>query len=245
MRALVQIIAVSVAAFASTNFDTLSLLVALHGEARRAAGRIAAGYLSATLLVALLAWAASSGLELLPLRWLDYLGVIPIALGVKRARELWLPKPAAGAQPPHASSALAVATLTLSQSVDNFAVLASLFADTRESLEPVIFASVVACALGLDALARWLAHSAPAARAIRRASRFLLPAALLAVGVHLLMDATTEEPEPVGSQRPFASARISAAISPYAPSKWWPPGSATARTWPGGTRGQSEASSRP
>src|SRR5262245_7088720 len=117
MSATIQILAVSVAAFASTNVDALFLLIALYAAAEREALRISLGYIAPTVGVAALAWASSSALEQLPTRWLDYLGVIPIGLGLARARDLVLP-PRAGAAPPVSVSFRITVLATLAQSPD-------------------------------------------------------------------------------------------------------------------------------
>ena len=67
LSAWVQVVVVSVAAFASTNLDGFWLLLGLYAEAKRSAAyRVAAGYSGATIGVALLAWGASSVLEWMP-----------------------------------------------------------------------------------------------------------------------------------------------------------------------------------
>lgn len=191
---LFQILSVSVAAFVATNIDVFWLLVALYAEHARTTWAVTTGYVAATILVASVAWAASSVLELMPPHLIDYLGIIPIALGLARARALLSPSGRAERGRVSALPGLGSFALTLSLSADNFAVLASLFADARRSLEPAIFLCVAACAVGWSLAAHWLCRRAPLAGPLRQVSRILLPALLFVVGCHLLLDTATNEP---------------------------------------------------
>jgi cadmium resistance protein CadD (predicted permease) len=190
MLDVLHISAVSLVAFAATNVDNLWLLVAL--LARGGAPRpIGFGYFAATVLVSCVAWAASAGLEQIPPRWIDWLGIIPIALGLARVREALGPE-SDDLPPPRAQGAFA---LTLSQSADNLAVLASLYADARRSLEPAIFTTVACAALLLCALAVRIAHYPRLQAPLHRVARRALPFVLVAVGLHLLADTSTDEPD--------------------------------------------------
>jgi cadmium resistance protein CadD (predicted permease) len=192
MLDVLHISAVSLVAFAATNVDNFWLIVAL--LARGGAPRpIGLGYWTATLFVSGAAWAASAGLEQIPARWIDWLGVVPIALGIARLRDALRPVTEEPAAAPRAHGAFA---LTLAQSTDNLAVLASLYADARRSLEPAIFTTIAVAALGLCIVAVRIAHHPRLQAPLRRVARRALPFLLVAVGAHLLADASTDEPAP-------------------------------------------------
>ena len=91
MLDILHISVVSIVAFAATNLDNFWLLVALHARGDRAT-QIAVGFLAATLVVSTAAWAASAGIERIPPQWIDYLGIVPLAMGLMRARDLFRPE---------------------------------------------------------------------------------------------------------------------------------------------------------
>jgi cadmium resistance protein CadD (predicted permease) len=155
---------------------------------------------------------ASSGLEQFPPRWIDYLGVVPIAMGIARAR-VWFrppsPQSEVGLGPQSARTSF---LLALSQSADNLAVFASLYADARRALEPAIFLTNGVCSVALCGGTAWLATHPRLEGPLRRLSQRLLPLLLIAVGCHLLLDASTDEPD-LAPQR-AAPAAVSELLGP-------------------------------
>jgi cadmium resistance protein CadD (predicted permease) len=208
MSPVVQIAGASFAAFASTNLDTFWLLVSLYAESTRRSRHIPAGYLAATALVSALAWLGSAALEILPAREIDYLGLIPLGMGLYRGWALFAPHSDPPASPSWHPTFASVFAMTLSQSADNFAVLASLFADTRASLELTAVVTVAACAIAWCSLAFWVGTHRVVAPRLRKVARLLLPVLLIAIGLHLLADTEVDEPtdaQPPGIGAPQAS----------------------------------------
>jgi len=202
MSPVVQIVGASCAAFASTSLDTFWLLVSLYATSQRGSRGVPAGYLAATALVGALAWLGSSALEILSVRQIDYLGLIPLAMGLYRGWRLFAPQSDRAASPSWNPTFSGVFVMTLSQSADNFAVLASLFADTRKSLELTALVAIGICAVAWSALAHWVGTHRAVAPRLRKIARFLLPVLLIAVGLHLLADTEVDEPLPSAGEHP-------------------------------------------
>lgn len=155
--------------------------------------RVAVGYLGAAWVVAGSAWAGSKLLESVPLMDLGILGAIPLGLGIARAWKLR--RPARGVTTPEPNAAAGVvmaALLTLAQSADNGIVLLSLFADTADELDGLLFATLAICAALWCALAFWLARHSPLAGVLQRALRLALPFVLIAVGTYILGHTVTD-----------------------------------------------------
>jgi cadmium resistance protein CadD (predicted permease) len=187
--------------FAVTNVDDLVLLSLYFGRAagdRRAVGRVVAGqYLGfgAILLVSLV---AGTGVALLPATAVAYLGLVPLALGVRAAVVVWrqrndvaldrgagtVPVPAAEATRPGVSQ---VAAITFANGGDNIGVYVPVFATLGASgraAYTVVFLVMVAlwCALG-----HFVATRPIVARTLSRWGHILLPAVLIAIGLAILV----------------------------------------------------------
>jgi cadmium resistance protein CadD (predicted permease) len=205
MSPVVQIIGVSCAAFVSTNLDTFWLLISLYASSERGSRALTVGYLAATALVGVLAWLGSSALEILSARQIDYLGLIPLGMGIYRGWALFAPQSGqVDSPPPWRPTFSSALVMTLSQSADNFAILASLFADTRASLELTAGIAIAVCAIAWSALAHWVGTHRLVAPRMRRIARFLLPVLLIAVGLHLLADTAVDEPQDAEAPSPGA-----------------------------------------
>ena len=92
MAELATIVAITGATFATTNLDNLGLLLALFADEGFQSRDILLGYTLAALLVAGVAYGASTAVEFAPSRYLGYLGIVPIAVGLVRAYELVRPR---------------------------------------------------------------------------------------------------------------------------------------------------------
>ncbi|UCF20958.1 MAG: cadmium resistance transporter [Gemmatimonadota bacterium] len=194
MADLLTIVAITGATFATTNLDNLGLLLALFADEGFGSRDILLGYTLAALLVAGVAYSASTAVELAPARYLGYLGLVPIAVGLLRAYELLRSRASTEdvGRRLGRGGALTVALLNLAQSGDTFAVYVTVFADTRERLEIPILATVAACVFASCALARWLATHSTLALPLQRWGRYLLPLLLIAIGLYIIADSATD-----------------------------------------------------
>ncbi len=183
-------LAAAVALFAGTNVDDLIVLTVLFLSARTT-GRprpwqIWTGqYAGIAVLVAASALAAA-GLAVVPDRWVALLGLVPLALGVRglvrslRAR-------AEGSEPPAvATSALAVAGVTIANGADNIAVYTPVFR-TVGVADSVLTVAVFAVLVAVWCLAgSWLGAHPRVIALIERWGHWLVPGVFIAIGLVIL-----------------------------------------------------------
>jgi len=194
MTPQLQIFAVALVGFLSTSLDNLGVLVALFAAREVAPWRLAAIYFAVTWTLIGLGWGMSAVAEYAIEEKVGYLGVVPIALGIRSAWLLRRPARDLSASASQVAGSIAAAALMFATSADNLLVSLSLFADAARALDSTLFATLVACSVGWCALAFWLARRSPIATVLQRAVRPLLPLLLVAVGLYILIDTATDVP---------------------------------------------------
>jgi cadmium resistance protein CadD (predicted permease) len=162
----------AVGLFVVTNLDDLALLAVLVASGVTF-GRLVAGQYLAWAVIAVLAAGVATLVPADALRWL---GVLPIAIGLKELLEREEEHPPLGAP--------SVAAIALAGGVDDVGVLPPVFATGDTALYIVVFAALI---VPWCLLARWLATRPPVAAGIARLGRFAVPVALIAIGVSVLI----------------------------------------------------------
>ncbi|MER7501339.1 cadmium resistance transporter [Nonomuraea pusilla] len=209
--------------FAVTNVDDLVVLALFfaRGAGRRGAGRrvVAGQYLGFAAILAVAA-AAAFGATFLPEPVLPYLGLLPLALGLKAAWAAWRDRPAAraardgagpsdgpgeaahdGAGPPDGPGetardgggprTLEVAAVTFANGGDNVGVYVPVFA-TAGLGAMTVYASVFLVLVGVWCLAgAFLATRPFVARALSRWGHVVFPVVLIAIGLLILVEGLT------------------------------------------------------
>lgn len=182
--------------FAVTNIDdilVLSLFFAQGAGHRGSAARVVAGqYLGFTAILAV-AIAAALGATFLPKPVIPYLGLLPLALGVRAAWQVWKNhqrgngdvKPECQQGGPRS---LEVAAVTFANGGDNIGVYVPVFATAGVvgmSVYAVVFLILVGvwCAAG-----RFFATRPVIARALSQWGHILLPLVLIAIGSLILIE---------------------------------------------------------
>ncbi|NVO55187.1 hypothetical protein HW561_05220 [Rhodobacteraceae bacterium B1Z28] len=176
-------------ALISTNLDNLAVLLGLMiaMEQRRAI----VGFAIAQVIVLALAIAVANGLSQSGISsWIGYLGVVPLVLGL---RGVWLQITATKTQEMSSKSAAAsVVVLFLSLSIDSFAVITPLLADSTAAfrLAAVLGAGIAGAVLVIIAI--W---GAPRAKSlgprIARMDR-IAPYIMICVGLYILLNTPTD-----------------------------------------------------
>lgn len=186
----------SVVAFASTNIDDIFVLLGFFADPAFRARHVVLGqFLGIGVLVALSLAGALAAL-VIPPAYLGLLGLLPIALGLKKLWELRRGSedddaeatghPAAGAH-----RMLSVAAVTIANGGDNIGVYVPMLA-TRSAQERFVIVAVFAVMTGVwcfvaHALVRHRALGAP----LRRWGHRLLPWVLVGIGVVILVENDT------------------------------------------------------
>ena len=183
----------AVGLFAITNIDdllVLSLFFAQGAGQHGSAARIVAGqYLGFGAILAV-AIAAAFGATFLPASVIPYLGLLPLALGIRAAWRVWRDhqRGDGGEQAPSRPGgprSLEVAAVTFGNGGDNIGVYVPVFATAGGmSVYAVVFLILVGvwCAAG-----RFLATRPVIARALSRWGHILLPLVLIAIGSLILV----------------------------------------------------------
>jgi cadmium resistance protein CadD (predicted permease) len=187
---LITIIAVAAVSFAATSLDNLLILVGLLGATRQQRA-VASGYFIGILLIAITAAGLSVAAHRFPAELLGYLGFIPIGLGLWHLVRLRKPELGRGELGP-GEGLLPVALLTVGASGDSLATFAALLSDSATTLAVPILTTIVACAVGWLALARFLSTREGVVRLLQRGGAYLIPVLLIVIGTYILLDSPTD-----------------------------------------------------
>ena len=167
-------------AFVGTNIDDILVLMVLLAQAGNRKARVAAGYALGVAALTACAMVVGAGLSAIPGGWLRWLGLVPVALGVKA----WFGKDDDSA--PEAASMLGVALITVGNGGDNLGVYVPLFAGcSAQELAAAAATFAVMTAVWL-ALAARLASLPALKRLIETRSRILVPAIYILLGLYIL-----------------------------------------------------------
>lgn len=175
------VLSASIATFAATNIDDAFLLTLFFAR-RIPARRIVAGqYLGFAAIVILSLLGAGAALAI-PHRWIHFLGVVPLAIGIKRL----LQARSSNAGPPVSpESVAAIALVTLSSGADNISVYIPFFLVGRADLWLILtaYAGLVAlwCFVG-----RWLGSHPSVLRLADRWGHWAAPFVFMGLGIYVL-----------------------------------------------------------
>ncbi|WP_035855534.1 cadmium resistance transporter [Cryptosporangium arvum] len=184
----------AVGLFAVTNVDDLLVLALFfaQGAGRRGtARRIAVGQYLGFLAILVAAGAAAFGATFLPEAAIPYLGLLPLALGIKAAVSAWRHRhdaddsPAGGDGGPRA---LEVAAVTFANGGDNIGVYVPVFATAGAGGTSVYVGVFLVLVAVWVAAGRWFATRPAIATVLSRWGHVLLPVVLIVLGVFILVD---------------------------------------------------------
>jgi cadmium resistance protein CadD (predicted permease) len=168
--------------FAITNIDDAFLLTVFFAR-RIPTRRIVAGQYAGFAAIVGLSLIGVWGALALPHRWIRLLGILPLAIAIKR---LWEARQT-GAVPPTASteSVASIALVTLSNGADNISVYVPFFVIGRSNLWVILieYAGLVAlwCFVG-----RWLGSHSLILRSADRLGQWAVPLVFAGLGIYVL-----------------------------------------------------------
>jgi cadmium resistance protein CadD (predicted permease) len=187
MKSLVTL-GLAVVVFASTNIDDVFVLVTFFADKNFRARDVVIGqYAGVSMLYAISAIAALISL-IIPPAYIGLLGVVPIAIGVRKLYNLWCSrkKEEYSSRTDAHGRSLAVAAVTMANGGDNIAVYTALFA-TRSGFEVPAIGVVFAIMTGLWCLAaHWLVNHRALGAPIRRYAHRVVPFVLIGLGFLIL-----------------------------------------------------------
>ncbi|SLN70861.1 cadmium resistance transporter [Ruegeria meonggei] len=174
-----------------TNLDNLAALLALMLVS--GAKRSVFGFLLAQLIVICAAMLVALGVDDVVPHWAGYLGVIPLSLGIfalirqRRGSDIQAD--------PHLETGASIVVVTLlfiSLSMDTFAVLAPLLADSAPGYRTAGVAGAVLAALSLATLALLGAKSPLMTGTLARRLETLVPYVMICAGLYILSNSWTD-----------------------------------------------------
>jgi cadmium resistance protein CadD (predicted permease) len=177
MQQLIGLVGLSAVVFASTNIDDIFILI---------------GFFAVSITAALISL-------VIPAAYLGLLGLLPIALGLKKAWELWQGQEATEEELKKHPGAgthkiLAVASVTVANGSDNIGVYTPLFA-IQSSYAVVVMLTTFAVMTALWCfLAWWLVLHPIVGKPIRRYGHRVLPIVLIGLGVLIVYESGTLSP---------------------------------------------------
>jgi cadmium resistance protein CadD (predicted permease) len=176
------VLSASITTFAATNIDDaflLTLFFARRIPTRRIVAGQYAGFAAIVGISLIGVWAALA----VPHRWIHFLGVLPLAIGVKRllqARRSDTKEPRVTSE-----SVTSIALLTLSNGADNVTVYVPFFVIGRAQLWLILsaYAALVAlwCFVG-----RWLGKHSLILRSVDRWGHWAVPLVFVGLGIYIL-----------------------------------------------------------
>lgn len=191
---MLPILGLAVAAFISTNLDDIFILMLFFADRRYPPRQILAGhFLGITLLVALSVVGALVAL-LIPTEWIRFMGLLPIAIGLKQLYDLWRGKDDDDELPAENRSGrslyfLTVLSVTFANGGDNVGVYIPMFASLTVAklvLTVLVFTlmSIIWCGI-----AYYLVRHTRVGDQMRRFGDRLMPIVLIILGLLILADA--------------------------------------------------------
>ena len=190
-----EIVAQAVGLFAVTNIDDILILALFFAQGaghRRTARTVTAGQYLGFAGILAVAVAAGFGATFLPERAIPFLGLLPLALGVKAAVQAWRHRhddEEDEAAAPHAPRVLEVAAVTLANGGDNIGVYVPVFARAGAGGTAVYAAVFLVLVAVWVAAGRFFATRPVVARALSRWGHVLLPVVLIGLGLLILSEA--------------------------------------------------------
>ncbi|MEU6398951.1 cadmium resistance transporter [Streptomyces cinnamoneus] len=184
--------------FAVTNVDDIVILALFFAQGaghRGSTRRIVIGQYLGFAAILAVAVAAAFGAGFLPERAVPYLGLVPLALGLKAGWQAWRQRGEEGDEGEAAAgsgqggpASLAVAAVTFADGGDNIGVYVPVFA-TAGAGGMAVYAVVFLVLVGVWCLAGRFSATRPViAGALARRGHVLLPVVLVAVGLLILVE---------------------------------------------------------
>jgi cadmium resistance protein CadD (predicted permease) len=183
MNVTITILVASVTTFAATNIDDIFLLTLFFARKIPTHRVVAGQYLGFALIILLSMLGALLSLAI-PTYWSRFLGLLPLALGIKELMKIGRAEDAC--EPcKQKQSARAIAIVTLSNGADNVGVYVPFFGFNSHHLWLILI--VYAVLVGIWCLVgRQLGHHPVVLRTLGRVGHWLVPFVLIGLGVYIL-----------------------------------------------------------
>lgn len=182
MNAYLSVLIASITTFALTNIDDaflLTLFFARRIPMRRVVAGQYAGFAAIVGISLLAAW----GALVIPHRRIHFLGVLPLAIGIKRL--LQSRRTGAGQPLTSSESVASIALVTLSNGADNISVYVPFFVMGRSNLWLILMAYAALVALWCF-VGRWLGGHSLILRSVDKWGHWAVPLVFVGLGIYVL-----------------------------------------------------------
>ncbi|MBW2291593.1 MAG: cadmium resistance transporter [Deltaproteobacteria bacterium] len=189
------VVGLIVSSFAATNIDNFALLVGCFLSGRGRHKQILAGYLLGMLAVLVLAGVFGLLANLFSASYVGYLGVIPVALGL---RGLYLlSRTSDETDLSHAGESLQVVPLSIAATqvancVDTVMVFGPLFADSKRGVDLIMIVGFIAMIFVWFGMARLFESQVARFTILERYGHWVSPIVLIVVGLYILDNTSTD-----------------------------------------------------
>jgi cadmium resistance protein CadD (predicted permease) len=195
---LVNLVVLGVSAFAATNIDDIFLLMLFFSSSNLAARHVVAGqYAGFGLLVGISAVGSLVSL-VVPSKIIGLLGLVPIAIGVKKLFDIRKPPKGEGIRVQGLQtekgrqsylSVSRVATVTFADGSDNIGVYVPLFASHGTSVEITTLIAAFLVMTGVwCAMGHYVVNHRFLARQLREFGHLIFPFVLIVIGISVLAE---------------------------------------------------------
>ncbi len=182
MNQYLAVLSAGITTFAVTNIDDAFVLTFFFAR-RIPTRRIVAGQYAGFAAIVGISLIGVWGALAMPHRWIRFLGVLPLAIGIKRlsqTRRTGAEQPFAGTE-----SVASMALVTLSNGADNISVYVPFFVIGRSKLGLILieYAAMVSlwCLVG-----RWLGSHSLIQRSVDQWGHWAIPMVFVGLGIYVL-----------------------------------------------------------
>jgi len=176
------VLSASITTFAATNIDDAFLLTLFFAR-RIPTRRVVAGQYIGFAAIVGTSLVGVWGVLAIPHRWIHFLGVLPLAIGIGRllqSRRTDAAEPRAGTE-----SVASIALVTLSNGADNISVYVPFFVIGRANLWLILIAYATLVALWCFT-GRWLGNHSAILRSVDRWAHWAGPLVFVGLGIYVL-----------------------------------------------------------
>ncbi|MGD8532250.1 MAG: cadmium resistance transporter [Gammaproteobacteria bacterium] len=186
-----------IAGVVATNVDNFLVLVGVFGTRSGSRTAVRLGFCVGALILLVISLIFSFIGELIPIRFLGYLGVIPISMGVLELSRQDSSTARAQSRSGPASqgftkSVVTVSILTLAGGTDTFAVIAPLLAESQSIAVAAICSGYVIAVIGIAALLGQAVSHPAFVNPLRRYGPKIGPVVMILIGIYILLNTATD-----------------------------------------------------
>lgn len=194
MRWLLTAITTGTLAFVATNIDDIFILTLFFAQAGKKGvhrWRIVVGqYLGFIALVAI-SFTGYFARFVVPREWIGLLGLVPVAIGVKKLVEWKRAEHHSSVEKPAGVTVLTVAAVTFANGGDNIGIYAPLFASSEAAQLGVILGVFFVLIAVWCVLGYYLGNHPVVAKVLDRYGHIIVPFVLIGLGIYILYESAT------------------------------------------------------